>query len=198
LHFPPHFVKRQRQRARLLVFLPRSLLALRSAVPGMLADGAALELRRLLPTVGAPGLDLQSLDRRSHRSRHLLVPQRVNEEKTIFATDKIWAKSWDFEKDLKGCPTRLSRAFLRTLSTEGRGVRRMMHTCARHAAWPLALGDCANSALEDSRFTLPAIAKSDVYNLRSPDLGSKSTFGVSASEHNLSHLPGLVGDPHRL
>jgi len=57
---------------------------------------------------------------------------------------------------------------------------------------PPALSGGPNSTLEDLRFTLTDPPKTDEYNLRSPNLGSKSTLGIPASEHNLGGLPGLV------
>ena len=54
---------------------------------------------------------------------------------------------------------------------------------------PPALSDEPNSALEERRFTFP----DSLYNMRSPNLGSRSTLGFSASEHNLGHFTGPMG-----
>ena len=68
VEFLPHFLERQ---AGLLVLLPRRLLALSSAVGGVLADRTAPELRTLLPAMGAAGLDRQRLDRQRQNFSHL-------------------------------------------------------------------------------------------------------------------------------
>jgi hypothetical protein len=55
-----------------------------------------------------------------------------------------------------------------------------------------SVGSGSNSGQEHLRFTLTETLKRGPCNLRSGDLGTKSTFGITASENNLSHLPGVV------
>ena len=57
---------------------------------------------------------------------------------------------------------------------------------------PPALCDGANGDLGDLRFTFTDPPKRAGYNSKSLNLRIKLSFGISASEHNLCHLPGLV------
>ena len=56
-------------------------------------------------------------------------------------------------------------------------------------------GGGPNSALDDRRFTSTKTAKKGSLRLKKAQSGSTINFVLSASEHDLGHLPGLVAAP---